>query len=78
MEREASETAYGMAAFEVMKLLVEKLAEHDILAKPELLSALSRLAQQASARGLALNSDAESGSALLIARIAQVVRQKLS
>ena len=77
MERDASDAGYGIAAFEVVKLLVEKLAEHDVLSKPDLLNALNRLAQQASARGLATNSDAETSSSLLIARVAQIVRQKL-
>lgn len=77
MEPETSEAAYGMAAFEVVKLLVEKIAAHDVLSKPELLSGLNRLAQQAAGRGLAANSDTETSSALLIARIAEIVRQRL-
>jgi len=74
MDHDIDRTAYGIAAFAILKSLLPKLIEESVIAKSDLLTILDDVARQESARGVLSNSDADTGAARLAGTLAIALR----
>lgn len=70
MERDIDTRAYGIAAFDILRRLLPKMLEDNLITKTDLLAVLDNIARQEATRGVASDNDANTDAALLAAKLA--------
>lgn len=70
MENDIDTGSYGLVAFDILRQLLPRMAERDLITKTDLIALLKYVARQNAAHGVTLNNDVATGAARLASKLA--------